>query len=145
MRGPFLVLTSTIAAVGFIINATTETSAPRYASTFLSVLIFATVALSLAWTANINASDSRRGGAYVVMYTIGQCGPVLGTNVFPSSEEPLYRKGMWISAGMCLMVATVSVALSCLLAWENKKMDQKEAAEGSEGREGPLTRRRNIW
>lgn len=143
MRGPFVVLTSTIAAVGFIINATTETSAPRYASTFLSVIIFATVALLLAWTANINASESRRGGAYAVVYTIGQCGPVLGTNVFPLSEKPLYRKGMWISAAMCLMVASIAICLSCLLAWENKKMDRKEEEEERAGQ--TATRSRNIW
>lgn len=145
MRGPFVVLTSMIAAVGFIINATTETSAPRYASTFLSVIIFASVALLLAWTANINATESKRGGAYAIIYTIGQCGPVLGTNVFPSSDEPLYRKGMWISAAMCLMVAGVATCLICLLVWENKKKDQKEASEEADGQERPLERRRNIW
>lgn len=145
MRGPFVVLTSTIAAIGFIINATMDTSAPRYASTFLSVIIFASVALLLAWVANINASESKRGGAYAVVYTIGQCGPVLGTNVFPSSEAPLYRKGMWISAAMCLMVAGVALCLMGLLIWENKKMDQREAEDGVDGEEGTLSRRRNIW
>lgn len=146
MRGPFVVLTSMIATIGFIINATTDTSAPRYASTFLSVIIFASVALLLAWTANINATESKRGGAYVIIYTIGQCGSVLGTNVFPMSERPLYRKGMWISAAMCLMVAGVATCLSCLLAWENKKLDRRIAREGVEEQEdASLGKRRNIW
>jgi peptidoglycan/LPS O-acetylase OafA/YrhL len=78
MRGPFVALAASLAAIGFIINATTTTAAPRYFSTFLSVLIFASVALLLAWTANIHASDSKRSGGYVILGFIGQCGPLLG-------------------------------------------------------------------
>lgn len=78
VRGPFVCLSATIAAVGFIINATTETTAPRYFSVFLSTCIFASVGLMLAWVANMNATESRRGGGYTIMAVLGQCGPVLG-------------------------------------------------------------------
>ncbi|SMQ48325.1 unnamed protein product [Zymoseptoria tritici ST99CH_3D7] len=124
MRGPYVALCALVAAIGFIINATTETSAPRYASTFLSVWIFGSIALLLAWIANLNGTESRRSGGYTIMYTIGQCGPVLGTEIFPPSEKPLYRKGMWISAGACLMVFTLAVILTFWLRWENAKMDR---------------------
>jgi peptidoglycan/LPS O-acetylase OafA/YrhL len=82
MRGPFVALAASLAAIGFIINATTTTAAPRYFSTFLSVLIFASVALLLAWTANIHASESKRSGGYVILGLIGQCGPLLGQYPF---------------------------------------------------------------
>lgn len=55
-----------------------------------------------------------------------------GTNVFPEGEGPLYRKGMWISAAMCLMVAVLSVVLSCWLIYENKKMDKEGVLEVEE-------------
>lgn len=78
MRGPFVALAATVAAIGFIINATTYSTAPRYTSVFLSVCIFASVALLLAWTANMHTTDSKRGGGYTILATIGQCGPLLG-------------------------------------------------------------------
>lgn len=78
VRGPFVAFAALVAAVGFILNATTDTTAPRYASVFLSVWIFASVALLLAWTANMHATESKRGGGYTILATIGQCGPLLG-------------------------------------------------------------------
>jgi hypothetical protein len=83
MRGPFCALAATLAGVGFIINATTTTTGPRYFSIFLSVEIFASVALLLAWVSNIHATESRRAGGYTVLATVGQCGPLLG-------ESPSY-------------------------------------------------------
>ncbi|KAF2167277.1 hypothetical protein M409DRAFT_66280 [Zasmidium cellare ATCC 36951] len=129
VRGPFVAFAALVSAVGFIINATTDTTAPRYASVFLSVWIFTSVALLLAWTANMHATESRRGGGYTILATIGQCGPLLGTNVFPSSEKPYYRKGMWISAAMCLMVAVLAGVLSLWIIWENRKLDRENVVE----------------
>ncbi|KAK4620016.1 MFS transporter prlL [Fulvia fulva] len=129
VRGPFVALAATIAAIGFIINATTETTAPRYTSVFLSVCIFASVALLLAWTANIHATESKRGGGYTILATIGQCGPLLGTSVFPPSDKPFYRKGMWISAAMCLMVAVVAGILRCWIIYENRQLEKEGAVD----------------
>ena len=75
-----------------------------------------------------------------------------GTNVFPTSEGPLYRKGMWISAAMCLMVAFLSGVLSCWLIWENRKMDLEGVPEVEEFEQtsvrresGRRERHRYVW
>lgn len=125
MRGPPCAIMAVVAAVGFIIQATTTTTVARYIGVFLAVEIFCCVALTLAWVSNIHATESKRGGGMTILATIGQCGPLLGTNVFPESEAPYYRKGMWISASFCLLVAACSVALSLILIWENKKMEKE--------------------
>jgi hypothetical protein len=72
--------------------------------------------------------------------------------VFPQSEGPLYRKGMWISASMCLMVAVLSGVLSCWLIYENRKMDREGVPEVEEFEEtsaqrepGPLAKVRYVW
>lgn len=152
MRGPFCALAATLAGIGFIINATTDTTGPRYFSIFLSVEIFASVALLLAWVANIHSTESKRAGGYTVLATVGQCGPLLGTNVFPESEKPLYRKGMWISAAFCLMVAVLSGVLSCWLIYENKKMDREGVQEieefeetSGQGESGRREKHRYVW
>lgn len=134
MRGPFCAAAGLISAIGFIVLATTEGAGPRYFGVFLAVLIFASVALLLAWTSNIHATESKRAGGYTILATIGQCGPLLGTNMFPATEAPYYRKGMWIGAAFCLLVFFLSIALSLWLRHENRKLDRIENGEESRER-----------
>ncbi|QIW95209.1 hypothetical protein AMS68_000727 [Peltaster fructicola] len=152
VRGPFCFAAAMIGAIGFIINGTTTATAPRYFSLFLSVNIFASVAILLAWVSNLNASESKRASAYTVLSTIGQCGPLLGTNIFQTQDQPYFRKGMWISAAFCLLVAFLSVALSFWLIHENKKMDAQGVPEVAELEEtsdaqpnGRPAKYRHIW
>jgi hypothetical protein len=156
MRGPFVAFAATTAGIGFVINASTDGAGPRYFSVFLSVCIFGSIAILLAWQANVHRTESKRSGGYAIMYTIGQCGPLLGTNVFPASEKPHYRKGLWISASMCFMVAILAVLLSLYIIWENKKIDtegdvrETPEADGedkgaSTGIDGKVRRLKTVW
>ena len=128
LRGLFCGGAALVAAIGFILQASVESGAVRYFATFLSVNIFCSVALLLAWTANLHATESKRAGGYTILATIGQCGPLLGTNLFPDSEKPYYRKGLWISAAFCLLVTFLSAVLSAYLIRENKKLEKAENA-----------------
>lgn len=124
MRGPFIAGPALLAFIGFVLLATTESTATRYLGVFLAVLIFVSVSIILCWVANIHSNESKRTGGYVVMSLIGQCGPLLGTNVFPDNEAPYYRKGMWISAAFCMLVAVLSTILSLWLIKENRDMEK---------------------
>ncbi|KAL9061403.1 MAG: hypothetical protein Q9206_000566 [Seirophora lacunosa] len=70
-------------------------------------------------------SDTRRGTGIAILNTIGQCGPLLGTNIFPKSDSPRYHKGMWVSAAFTLFTGFLALCLRTLLVWENKKLDEK--------------------
>lgn len=156
MRGPFIMAASLIAAVGFAMLATLTVPAGRYAGVFLAVQIFVCVALLICWIANLSASESRRAAGFVILNGLGQCGPLVGTNIFPESEAPLYRRGMWISFGFCVLVAALAATLSGWLAWENRRWaragllvpeGEEEGAVRDDEKprgEGEL-RRRNIW
>ena len=50
-----------IAAIGFIIQATASSTAPRYVGIFLAVQCFCCVALILAWTAEYSWDRESRG------------------------------------------------------------------------------------
>jgi hypothetical protein len=89
----------------------------------------------LTWTSNLHASQSKRAGGYVILATVGQCGPLLGTNIFPSSEGPYYHNGMWISCAFCMLVALLAISLSFILIGKNHKMDKEEAAAIDAGRD----------
>ncbi|ETN39316.1 uncharacterized protein HMPREF1541_05539 [Cyphellophora europaea CBS 101466] len=125
MRAPFIIFAALVAAIGFILQATCKSPAARYTGVFLAVQVFCCVALTLAWVSNIHSTESKRAGAMTILATIGQCGPLLGTNVFPESEKPYYHKGMWISASFCLLIAACSVALAGILIRENKQMERQ--------------------
>jgi len=114
-----------IAAIGYILLATQTTVGVRYFGIFLATIIFTSVALTLSWVANTHATDSKRAAALAILSTGGQCGPVLGTNIFPPEDKPYYRKGMWISCGACLLVFFFASLQSFLLWRENKRRDKK--------------------
>lgn len=96
----------------------------------------------------MHSSESKRGGGYTILGAIGQCGPLLGTNVFPESEAPRYAKGLWISAAMCLMVAVVAGVLSLWIVYENRQME-KEGVADEQGLEetslGQPRRQKLVW
>lgn len=70
-------------------------------------------------------SDTRRGGSIIILNIIGQCGPFLGTNMFPSSAAPRYVKGMSVCAAFMFFTTLLAVTLRFLLVWENRRLDQK--------------------
>ncbi|KUJ22189.1 MFS general substrate transporter [Mollisia scopiformis] len=125
LRGPFASFFALLAAIGFIILGTATSVTARYVGIFLTVNIFVTTTIILIWNSNINATGSKRAGGLWIMMTVGQCGTLLGTNIFPSSERPFYRKGMWIACSFSLLAAVASAVLSTLLFLENRRRDRK--------------------
>ncbi|OJZ88876.1 hypothetical protein ASPFODRAFT_127854 [Aspergillus luchuensis CBS 106.47] len=130
LRGPFIVGGALIAAIGYIVLATQTTVAVRYFGLFLATQVFVSVALILTWVGNTHATDSKRAGAFAILATGGQCGPILGTNVFPDSDKPYYRKGMWISCGACLIVVVMGCWQMYLLWRANRHLDRESEQNG---------------
>ncbi|KAK4248352.1 major facilitator superfamily domain-containing protein [Corynascus novoguineensis] len=121
-----LFTTSAIGGVGYIILATVETVGVRYFATFLaSAGVFSTIPNILALTLNNQGNDTRRGMSIVLINLVGQCGPFLGTNVFPLEERPRYVKGMSICASFMFFSALIALAQRGLLMWENRQLDRK--------------------
>ncbi|KAH8880869.1 MFS general substrate transporter [Thozetella sp. PMI_491] len=124
LRGPFVCFFGFLSAIGFILLATTTGPAPRYLGIYFAITIFIPVAILLPWVSNVHSTESRRTGGWTIFATMGQCGPFLGTNIFPASEGPYYRKGSLISMSMCLLVGVGGALFSFLLHRENKKLDR---------------------
>lgn len=80
-------------------------------------------------------SDTRRGAGLVIVNVIGQCGPILGTRLYPTAKGPRYVKGMSICAAFMFFAAAMAFALRILLVWENRKLDQKYNNKPPEGTE----------
>lgn len=80
-------------------------------------------------------SDTRRGAGLVIINVIGQCGPILGTRLYPTAQGPRYVKGMSICAAFMFFAAVMALALRILLVWENRKLDQRYDNKARQGRE----------
>lgn len=61
----------------------------------------------------------------VILNVIGQCGPILGTRIFPERQGPQYVKGQAICAAFMGFNAFLAMSLRLLLVWENRKLDAK--------------------
>ncbi|CAD6584030.1 MAG: hypothetical protein ASARMPREDX12_001511 [Alectoria sarmentosa] len=108
-RGYTIMVLTTVGGIGYILLATVESVG---------------IANILPWVTNNQGSDTRRGTGIVLLNLIGQCGPLLGTNSFPTNESPRYIKGMAISAAFTFFTGFLALGLRCLLVWENRKLDK---------------------
>lgn len=152
MRGPFIFGAAMTGAIGFILLATLTSPVARYIGVFLAVQCFICVSLLLCWVCNLNSTESKRAAGTALMATIGQCGPLVGTNIFPPNEGPYYRKGMWISAAFCILLALTAVVLSGWLILDNRRMEKagllepENTAERKYDADERLEKRfKNIW
>ncbi|KAL1652178.1 hypothetical protein SLS58_000304 [Diplodia intermedia] len=104
---------------------------------------FAAVTLIIAWTLNNQETASRRGAGMAVLNVVGQCGPLLGTRLFPEEEGPYYVRGLGTCAGFMMCAAVLAAGLRWVLARENGKRRERagrvgmgEAGEDEEGELG---------
>lgn len=136
-RGLMLICLSLIGGVGYILLATTDGTGPRYAGVFLAASgVFPCIGNILPWVSNNQGNDDRRGIAFVMLNIIGQCGSVLASNIYPSSEGPYYRKGVSICAAFMFFNAFLALTLRTLLVWENKKLDRKYGRVADQSAQG---------
>ncbi|KAK5412705.1 hypothetical protein LTR07_005496 [Exophiala xenobiotica] len=125
-RGLMIAFLSVVGGIGYILLATCKPVAPRYFGTFLCASgVFPAIANILPWVVNNQGSDSRRGMGIILLNLVGQCGPLLGTRIFPKSQAPRYVEGQSICAAFMFFNALLALSLRTLLVWENKKLDKK--------------------
>ncbi|KAI5919658.1 major facilitator superfamily transporter [Camillea tinctor] len=126
-RGLMIIALSLIGGVGYIILVACKTVAVRYFGVFLAAAgVFPAISNILPWTVNNQGSDSKRGAGIAIMNIIGQCGPLLGTRVFPSRDAPYFITGMGVCAAFMFFNALLALTLRTYLAWENKKFERKD-------------------
>ncbi|KAF2156471.1 pantothenate transporter liz1 [Myriangium duriaei CBS 260.36] len=125
-RGIIVAIMSIIGGVGYILLATATNHWVQYFGVFLAAGgVFPAISNILPWVTNNQGNDTRRGVAVVILNLIGQCGPVLGNNVYPTNDGPRYTKGHSVCAAFLFFNACLAMTLRTYLSWQNKKMDKK--------------------
>jgi hypothetical protein len=84
-------LLATLGGTGYLMLAIGHSTHLRYAGVFLATGgIFPVVANLFPWSLNNQRSDTKRGIGMVMFHVVGQCGTVLGTRLYPSSQAPYF-------------------------------------------------------
>lgn len=129
-RGLMIAALSVIGGIGYILLATVQSVGLRYFGVFLAASgIFPAIANILPWVTNNQGSDTRRGTGIALLNLIGQCGPLLGTNIFPSADAPRYVKGFSICAAFIFFNGLLALGLRSLLVHKNKLLDRQHGTK----------------
>ncbi|RKU49351.1 hypothetical protein DL546_009894 [Coniochaeta pulveracea] len=128
-RGLMIAGLSIMGGIGYVLLATVHTVGVRYLGVFLAAAgVFPAIANILPWVLNNQGTDTKRGVGIAMLNIIGQCGPLLGTRIFPVKEKPFYVKGMSICAAFMFFNALLALGLRTYFAAQNRKLEKMERA-----------------
>lgn len=115
----------------------------RYAGITLVVsTVFSIVAITIVWNGNNSETETGRGAGMVLLQMLGQCGPLLGTNLYPSEDGPEYLAGSLVT-GICMVsVAILAVVQRIRLARLNRRRDKEELMAHAESADGATVEKR---
>ncbi|KAF7903773.1 uncharacterized protein EAF01_006822 [Botrytis porri] len=139
-RSPFLIFHALLSSLGYtLLTLPPHLISPtlRYIAIYPACMgFFSVITILITWTLNNQRSSSRQGTGFAIMQIVGQCGPLVGTRLYPESQAPLYREGMGVCAGVMLMVAGLGLVLRWWLGRENERSGGGYGRLGTEAGEG---------
>ena len=129
-RAPFIMGSSSLAAIGYIILLSCTKPGVAYFGTILAAAgIYPATAIVLSWPANNVSGQTKRATANAMQISIGNLGAVLGTQLYRSTDGPRYFLGHGFALGyLCANVLVVGT-LWTVLKRENARRDRGERNE----------------
>ena len=127
LRAPFIMGSSSLAAIGYIILLSSKKAGVSYFGTILAAAgIYPATAIVLSWPANNVSGQTKRATANAMQISIGNLGAVLGTQLYRSNDGPRFFLGHGFAFGyLCANVVVVGT-LWMILRRENSKRDGGE-------------------
>ncbi|RAL04716.1 putative MFS transporter [Aspergillus ibericus CBS 121593] len=124
-RSPYLIFHALLSATAYALIALTghfHTHLPppiqvsiRYLCVYPATSgFFSAITLIITWTMDNRVAKEGKGTSVAILNVIGQCGPLLGTRLYPRSQGPWYVPGMAVCAGFMVVVAGLAVLLRVL-------------------------------
>lgn len=136
-RAPLLIAHALASAAGYAVLAAAEGgeldpgSWVRYLAVYPAAAgFFSVVVLTIAWSVNSQRGGARRGAGFALLQVVGQCGPLVGTRLYPDHDAPYYTAGMQACAAAMLAVAVLAGVLRVYLARANRRWDREEEGRG---------------
>ena len=141
-RAPFLIAHALASAAGYAVLALADSPALhlapgsvwRYAAVYPAAAgFFNVVVLTVTWSLNNQRGAGRQGAGFALLQVVGQCGPLVGTRLYPDADAPYYTRGMAVCAGAMLGVAVLAGGLRVWLGRVNARWDREEGVAGGGG------------
>ena len=133
MRAPFIMASSSLAIVGYIILLSAPSAGPSYFGTILAASgIYPAVAIVLSWTPNNVSGQTKRAVACAMQISIGNLGAVMGTQLYRENSGPRYFLGHGFALGYLVLNVLVVGVLWAVLKRENKRRDELGVVEQDE-------------
>ncbi|KAK3692471.1 major facilitator superfamily transporter [Podospora appendiculata] len=131
-RGSIVVATSLTGFFGFaLLRVLPESLWWRYFSLFFATVgVFSTIPNLLPWILNNQGTDSARATSIVLINFIGQCGPLLGTRLFPADQAPYHMTGILICGLLMLFTSALAAILSYVFMSRNRELERRENLMG---------------
>ena len=105
--------------------------AVRYLGVFLAAAgVSPAIANILPWMLNNQGTDTKRGVGIALPNRVGQCGPLLGTRIFPAREAPYYTNGMAICAAFMFFNGILAALLRTYFVREDHRLERLERERG---------------
>ena len=124
-RAPFIMGSSCLAIIGYIILLSDTRSGVSYVGTiFAAGGIYPATAIVLSWPANNVSGQTKRATANAMQISIGNLGAVLGTQLYRTESKPRFFVGHGFALGYLVANVFVVGTLWWVLKSENARRDR---------------------
>lgn len=131
LRAPFIMGGTALACIGYIILLTDHRPGVSYVGTFFAAGgIYPAVAIVLSWPANNVSGQTKRCIANALQISVGNCGAVLGTQLYRTETSPRYFLGHGFALGYLVANFVVVSILWAVLRKENADKAAIREAQG---------------
>ncbi|KAF8262426.1 MFS general substrate transporter [Lactarius quietus] len=121
LRGPFIVLCSTISMIGYIVAYATSRAGPGYvAVVFAACGAYPNVALLLAWAGGNSGGNMKRGVALALVIGLGNLGGICSSFIY--FQPPRFHAGH----GTVIGFLGLCIVCTCIMMWTYKRLNKEK-------------------
>jgi len=135
-RGIPTSLSTALGGVGYLILLLVPNNLhARYFATFcITSGTYTSIGLIIAWFAHNLGSETKKATGIPMFMAIGQCGSILGSHLFLTSEAPRYIKGFAVCCGLELFGALCCVVLTISYRMDNAQRNKLHGVPDEDAR-----------
>ncbi|KFY08226.1 hypothetical protein V492_06427 [Pseudogymnoascus sp. VKM F-4246] len=127
-RSTFVIFHALFSCSGYLVLACAERFGLgvwwRYAAIYPAAIgFFSVITIVITWSINNQESESKQGAGFAMLQLVGQCGPLIGTRMYPDVDAPYYTRGMAGCSAAMVVVATLAIILRFYLSRKNRSND----------------------
>lgn len=125
-RGMIIAASCFVAGVGYMLLLVVTSNSVRYFATFcITMGSFSTIGLVLTWFSHNLGSETKMATGAPLYNSLGHCGSILGSHLFPATEGPRYMKGFATTGALQFVGAVFAIILVVHIRRENRRRDLK--------------------